>query len=273
MTQVTNLFVVYDPTREEQSAFKRAAEIAEELSARLHVFACIYSNTTKSAGKSDEVQRLIAEQQDILDRAVAPLTDRGIEVITEVDWDKDWPQAVARASIRHSADIVLKSSYKHGSGKRALNKSSDRTLIRECRCPVLLVKEGTPRDVPKHRVLAAVDICAKNESYERLNQNVIDFSKKFLDTRGAEVHYVNAFQDFKGMPSRRELIEESSAESDKIHIKLGNPEKVIVDQAKILDVSLVVIGNSARSGLSAAFLGNTVEKVLDNVECDVLSLP
>ena len=60
---------------------------------------------------------------------------------------------------------------------------------------------------------------------------------------------------------------------DKIHIKLGEPDKVIVEQAKKLDVSLVVVGNSARSGLSAAFMGNTVEKVLDKLECDVLSMP
>ena len=60
MTQVTNLFVVYDPTREEQPAFERAAEIAEELTARLHIFACIHSDTAKSTDKSTEVKRLLA---------------------------------------------------------------------------------------------------------------------------------------------------------------------------------------------------------------------
>ena len=69
------------------------------------------------------------------------------------------------------------------------------------------------------------------------------------------------------------LIRSTGIESDKIHIKLGETDKVIIEHAKKLDVSLVVVGNSARSGLSAAFLGNTVEKVLDKVECDVLSMP
>jgi universal stress protein E len=36
---------------------------------------------------------------------------------------------------------------------------------------------------------------------------------------------------------------------------------------------MVVVGNSARSGLSAMVNGNTVEKVLDKLECDVLSMP
>ena len=43
--------------------------------------------------------------------------------------------------------------------------------------------------------------------------------------------------------------------------------------ARDLDASLVVVGNSARTGLAAVFKGNTVEKVLDKLDCDVLSMP
>ena len=199
------------------------------------------------------------------------LADKGLEVSTEVEWDQDWPQAVVRASIKSDAELVLKSSYKHCSPRRILNRTSDWTLMRECLCPVLLVKEGEPRD--ERRVLAAIDICAKKESYERLNQNVIDFAKRIESDHSAEVHYINAFQDFKGVPSRAELVDNHGIDSDRIHIKLGDPDKVIVEHAKKLDVSLVVVGNSARTGLSGALMGNTVEKVLDKLECDVLSMP
>ncbi|RLA54888.1 MAG: hypothetical protein DRQ98_06660 [Gammaproteobacteria bacterium] len=271
MVQFSNLFVVYDPTSEEQPALQRAANIAEQISAGVHVFACIHSGAEPSADKSTEAKRLLARQRDILARAVAPLSDRGIEVSTEVEWDTDWYQAVVRASLKNAADMVLKSTFKHSSGERLLNKTSDWTLIRECLCPVLLVKERVPREIP--RVLAAIDICAKKGSYERLNQSIIDVSKQLLENKFAEVHFVNAFEDFKGIPDKQELIREYGIESDKIHIKMGKPEKVIVKCAKKLDVSLVVVGNSARSGLPAALHGNTVEKVLDKLKCDVLSMP
>lgn len=270
MAQFSRLFVVYDPTREEQPALQRAASIAEVNASSVHVFACIHSDTAQPADKSTESERLLAEQRDILDRAVAPLSD-SIEVSTEVEWHKDWYQAAVRASLRYDADMVLKSSHKHSAGKRILNKTSDWTLIRECQCPVLLVKDRAPREVPK--VLAAIDICATKESYQRLNQSIIDVSKQILDKRGAEVHFVNAFSDFKGMPDRQELTRVYGIDSDKIHIQMGKPEKVIVKQAKKLDVSLVVVGNSARSGLPAAIHGNTVEKVLDKLKCDVLAMP
>lgn len=271
MTQFNNLFVVYDPTRDEQPALERAAIIAEETSAKMHVFACIFLDTTKCEDQSAEVKRLIAEQQRVLDEAVSPLASRGITVSTEVEWDKDWYQAVVRASTKSTVDMVLKSSYKHSSSKRLLNKTSDWTLIRECLCPVLLVKGRKPREVP--RVLAAIDINAKRTSYERLNQRVISVAKEILDRQRMDVHVVNAFMDFKAVPDRQALIGISGVESKKIHIKQGEPEKVIVAQAKKLDVSLIVVGNSARSGLSAAVHGNTVEKMLDKLRCDVLSMP
>jgi universal stress protein E len=271
MTQITNFFVVYDPDRKEQPALQRAANIAEKISAKLHIFACIYSDIDKSDDKSSAINTLLKQQQCVLDEAAAALSLRGITVTTELEWDQDWHQAVVRSSTKYAPDLLLKSSYKHSIGRRMFHRTSDWTLIRECLCPVMLVKEGATAEIPK--VLAAIDICAKNESYKRLNQNVIDFSRQIFCRSGTEVHFINAFQDFKGVPDRRQIMKDCGIESDKIHIKLGKPEKVIVDHAKKLDVSVVVVGNTARSGLSGALIGNTVEKVLDKVKCDVLSMP
>lgn len=272
MTPLNILLVVYDPTREEQPALERAARIAGTVGASVHVFACIYhEDTDKSADQAGEVKHLIVGQQAVLDNAVTPLKELGIDVSTEVEWDKDWYHGVVRASLRHSADIVLKSSFRHSTGKRLLKSTSDWTVMRECQCPVLLVKVREPRE--ERRVLAAIDISATQESYERLNEKIIHFSNRILERSGADVHFVNAFQDVRVMPDKQKLIEDWGIEPDKIHINMGKPEKIIVEQANHLDATLVVVGNSARSGVLAAIVGNTVEKILDKLECDVLSIP
>jgi len=268
--EFTNVFVVFDPTRDDQPALERASVIAEEVSARIHVFACIFSEIDKAADKADEIKVKLGAQKEQLVSAVAPLVARGIEVTTEVEWDKDWYQAVVRASIRHGADVVLKSSYSHSSSQRILNRTSDWTLIRECLCPVLLVKEETRRDVRK--VLAAIDI-RSNKEYGKLNERIIDFSKQLLEGNNAEVHFINAHKDLSSFPDRNALIKSCGVASDRIHIKMGDPEDVIIENARDLDVSLVVVGNSARSGLSALINGNTVEKVVDKLDCDILSMP
>jgi len=270
--EFTNIFVVFDPVREKQPALERAMVMAQqEMSVNLHVFACIYSDIPKSAGKPGEVKELIACQKEALNAIVAPLVDQGVQVTTEVEWDKDWYHAVVRASVKNSADVVLKSSYKHTASQRILNRTSDWTLIRECLCPVMLVKEDTQQDVRK--VLAAIDIRTEKDSGENLNQRIINFSQKLLDRQHAEVHFVNAHKDLSSSPDRNALIRSCGVESDKIHIKRGQPEDVIVAKAKKLGANLVVVGTSARSGFSALVNGNTVEKVLDRLECDILSMP
>lgn len=269
--EFANLLVVYDPTTDKQPALERALVAARETAANIHIFCCIYSQVPASEDKGARVKELIARQKEKLSQLAAPLIDDGLRISTEVEWDRDWYYAVVRASVRHSADAVLKSSFKHSTGQRTLKRTSDWTLIRECHCPVLLVKEDSPRDMRK--VLAAIDIRKDNGAYRKLNEHIIDFSKKISDNRDAEVHFVNAFQELHAYPDRNELIRYCGVDSEKIHIHLGDPEEVIVSSARNLGAGLVVVGNSARSGLSAVFNGNTVEKVLDKLDCDVLSMP
>jgi universal stress protein E len=266
-----NVLVVYDPTRSEQPAMDRAALIAATVPARITVFACIHAEQDGKPIAGEGIRRRIEEQKQVLEAAVAPLVERGARVHTEVEWDRDWYSAVVRAAIRHGADVVLKSTYRHTARQRILNRTSDWTLIRECQCPVLLVREGEQRDM--HKVLAAIDIRARDESYGRLNRQIIDFGRRVLDSRRAEVHFINAFRELGEFPDRNELIRNCGVDSSRIHIQIGEPDEVIVDRARELDASLVVVGNSARSGFSAAINGNTVEKVLDRLECDLLSLP
>jgi len=87
------------------------------------------------------------------------------------------------------------------------------------------------------------------------------------------LHFVNAGEDLQSLPDRNMLIRCCGVDSSRIHIQLGRPEDVIIDSARNLQANLVVVGNAARSGLSAAINGNTVEKVLDRLNCDVLSIP
>jgi len=269
--EFNNIFVVYDPTREEQPALTRAAMLGRDLGSNVHVFSCMHTDTAKPEDRQEDVKNILTAQQKQLNLIIAPLVDSGIAVTTEVVWDKDWYQAVVRASNRKGADLVLKSSYKHSTRQRILNKTSDWTLIRECSCPVLLVKQGELRDLRK--VLAAVDVRTQLDSYTKLNQQIINLSTRINEKEGAEVHFINAHKDLSSVPDRNALIRATGANSDRVHIRLGSPEDVIVENAKALDVSLVVIGNSARSGLSATFNGNTAEKVLDRLECDLLSMP
>ena len=271
----TNILVVFDPTRETQPALERAISIAGLLPCTLHVFCCVHNEIPKSGNRAAAIRRQLDDQRTIveqqIEQQIAQLDIDKENVTIELEWEQDWYQAVVRASISRNVDVVLKSTYRHSSGQRILNRTSDWTLIRECLCPVLLVREGSSGELQK--VLAAIDIRAKTDSYQRINQRIIDFSQRVLDQADAEVHFINAFRELKEVPNRNELVQACGIDGERIHLRMGEPDEVIVQSAQEMNAGLVVVGNSARSGLAAVMRGNTVEKVLDKLACDVLSLP
>jgi universal stress protein E len=269
--QFTNFFVVYDPTSQEQPALERAAFIATETGVSVHVFACIYKDIPKTTEKPATVRSLIDDQKAILQKEVAALIAKGLNVTIEVDWDKDWCEAIVRASIKNGADIVLKSSTPHTSGQRTINRTADWTLIRECACAVMLVKGDA---VPEHpKVLAAIGVSGGKGTYKQLNQHIVEFSRRVMDNNIAEVHFIIVHRDLASAPDRHALIRNYGLDPSKVHVRMGEPEDVIVETAREMNASLVVIGNSARSGISALINGNTVERVVGKLTCDVLSMP
>jgi len=265
------MLVVYDPTTDAQPALERALHIAEHEGNEIHLFSCIYSDLPKSADKSSEKKRLIAAQGEILDSVVAPLIEKGIKIATEIVWKKDWYKAVVRASARSGADSVCKASHSHSATQRLFKKTSDWTLIRQCECPVLLVKKQAKDGGRK--VVAAIDLRGDKDSYEEINSNIFDFCRRFMDSDNSELHFLTAHNDLSSRPDRGSMIRACGVAGDYVHIKMGEPSKVIVECASELGVNLVVIGNSARSGLSAAVNSNTAEKVLDELKCDLLVVP
>lgn len=265
------LLVVFDPTRDDQPALERAAVIATRFNAQLHLFACIYTDTAGHADNAQAIKLRLEEQQAQLDARLAPLAARGITTSAEVEWDKDWYHAAVRAATRSRADLVLKSSFTHSVSRRILKSSSDWTLIRECLCPVMLVKTT---DIPERpRILAGIDISVRTRPYEELNEHILAFSRGLMQSELAEVHVVNAFPDYRVKPSREELMAVAGVDKEHAHVKLGPPDRVIVEMAKRLDASLVVVGNSHRAGLAALMHGNTAEKILDRLNCNVLAMP
>ena len=54
------------------------------------------------------------------------------------------------------------------------------------------------------------------------------------------------------------------------HLVTGNPATVIPRLARDLGAQIVVMGALSRSGLMRVLIGNTAERVLESLPCDVL---
>ncbi len=280
------LMVVMDPTCEHQMALARAKQLAGDLKASLHLFCCTYLNeeelgpySSRKEGKHQEIERC----KDWLETVADELESEGITASKEVWWNEHWAETISHAAARTGASLIVKSSFVHKKGKRLLSKTSDITLMRHAPCPVLLAKSDDTW--MNQRILAAVATERHDEEHERLNNAIIRQAQALAEATGFELHLVAAHYDHPDLTiTLYNMLAENEDEAiefianrfgvpmARVHFKHGTAHDVIVNTAFEIKADLVIIGTSARSGISGALIGNTAEKVLDELASDLLTV-
>jgi universal stress protein E len=74
----------------------------------------------------------------------------------------------------------------------------------------------------------------------------------------------------RGREDYAALLHGSGIPEQRCHLVGGTPADALPRFARKLDAGLVVMGAVSRSGLARVFIGNTAERVLGDLPCDVL---
>lgn len=73
--------------------------------------------------------------------------------------------------------------------------------------------------------------------------------------------------------SFRRLLQEFDAEFEiESYLRRGNAASVIAEVAEMVKPGVVVMGTLARAGLRGLIIGNTAERLLDDVEASILAV-
>lgn len=266
---IEKIFVVIDPTVEQQPALERAKIAGGVTGAKLHLFLCVYQKLDAGSMSREDLKKLVLKEfQERVDKYADDARAAGHEVSTEVIWGRHWDDAVVEASARWGADIIFKCTAATSQAERMFSKTADYTLLRMSSCPVLLVREGFQWQ--RSKVLACVDIQTRDAAKAKLNAAIIRRAKQFGERYGVEVHLVNVYSDSLDYPDRGLLVRQSGLPNEQVHITAGAAHEVITQTASNLGVDLVLIGTMGRSGAQGFFLGNTAERILDRLPCDVM---
>ena len=162
--------------------------------------------------------------------------------------------------------ILLPMVARPSSHERIFNESVWR-LLRTVDCPVLIVQPGSPEE--RNKVLAAVNFQSHKPEYQLLNDVIIGRSQWIASLYSADLHFVNAYSDSLNYPDRTQLANKTAVDTAHIHVTAGAPDEVIADTVKSLGVDLVVLGIRNRS---SRWRGNTAEKIITQVNCDILAI-
>jgi universal stress protein E len=292
-----SIMVVVDYRQENHHALPRAAEFARYFSAKLTLVCCVYPaimDYKSILGDSLELikQHEIKEKKDLLDRLIEEFELEDLEIEVSVIWHKNFYKGLLNHIHEESYDLVVKTAHSHHKLSKLIMKPMDWHLLREVSEPILLVKEAVENG--KKNIMGAIKI-QSNGDHHALNHKILDATIQLSEMGIHDRHLVNVFpwpmvdvNKFKHLfnesvyfdaaqkahkKSMDEYLGKYDFEEDNIHVIEGlEPEEIIPDMVTGANVDLLVMGSVGRDGFAAAMIGNTAEKILDELDCDVLVL-
>jgi universal stress protein E len=292
------LVAIKDPWARTLPAVDKAAQLARALDAPMQLFHGmtdpVYVDLAETNGDGlmslEESRRARAGRR--LETIARRLERAGIHASAIVEWDFPAHEAVIRAARRYGADLIVAERHATSHHLPWLLRFTDFELLRLAPVPVLLVK--TRERYVRPRILAAIDPGHAYSKPIRLDREILRYGKAFSHALHGSLHALYAFEPLPigGMASEvpmgeaAEVIETVTEErarnaldralnrtripQSRRHLIPRHPSDAIESVAREIGSSIVVMGAVSRSGLKRLVLGNTAERVLDRLPCDVL---
>lgn len=301
MQQFKTILLALDPESEELTALVRAIALARQNRASLHVLVVLEhlplddlplgTRTLIGILDRDELRDMIVHRQRVrLQNALSVLCTEGLDVSTSVEWSDTPFLTIAHRVLRRGHDLLIKAAEQATGPRALLFHPTDRHLMRNCPCPVWMMRPK--RHANYRRILAAVDLFPDDGINADLNRQILELASSRAIRDEAELHLVHAYyigseallptgfnvEEYKKAVAalRRERLETLfagySIPPQRTHLEEGLPGEVIPAVASRERIDLIVMGTLARVGIPGLFIGNTAERTLDHVECDVLAV-
>ena len=289
--------VVTNPFAADQLAARKAALVAARCGARLTLFNTFMlpQPTPESlvATPEQNLEAAIRQRKARLEKLASSLRKRGIVVKCEVVWDYPVHEAIIRHVLRTKPDLLVVESHRHIRLARWVLANTDWELIRGCPCALWFVRSARlPRSA---RILVAVDPRHTHAKPARLDERLLAAASSLVRQIGGKVGIAHVLEPPAGggfgisMQRNRlsvslERYREFEAEIARsigalaarrhiapadCHVLSGDVSDVLAGFVKRQEIDVLVMGAVSRSQLQRPVIGNTAERVIDRVDCDV----
>jgi len=278
-------------------AIRKAAQLARKAGCEIELFHAIATPVAVelSYAPSHRIEKVKAATRSAslatLERLAVPLRRLGLKVSTAAIWDYPPYEAIIRRAVATKAALIVTQSHDRHRAAGLLGYT-DWALLRLSPMPVLLVK--SPRLYRRPTILAAVDPEHPEAKSSALDRRILENAAGFSRALSGSLRVVHAYIPEPHLPppgvnltnifpvsALRAAERQARAvfESDLVkrtvpsarrHLVAGSPPAVIASVARKTRSAVVVLGSVSRSGLKRLFIGNTAERVLDDLRCDVL---
>jgi universal stress protein E len=291
------LLAIKDPSAKSLPALDKAVQLARAFGASLELFHAIgthvYTGFDLEGDDLAEVKNThLVQTLAKLEAIAQPVREQLVPVRTAAEWDYPPHEAIVRHALRTQADLVIAECHAGPRRMPLLMHLTDWELLRFSPAPVLLVR--TPKPYRKPVILAAVDPTHANAKPARLDEEIVAAASAMKKGLKGSLHAVHAYVPVPDDVKPSELLDEKATQTlerrarlhargrlDKVirDVKLGrghrhlvarHPVNAIPELARRIHSDIVVMGAISRSGLKRLLIGNTAERIIDDLGCDVL---
>jgi|GEM_PF-3441337 len=302
MYRSDNVLVVVDFRQENHHALPRAFELARRFGSRLTVITCVYQHIVdlvpdESGIDLERIQHeALAHYENELREMAKPIIDEGFkadkDIRFEVVWDKSFHRGLVSFIKKNQFDLVVKTAHQHSAMEKILFTPTDWHLLRDIENNILFVKKGAwPSST---NILGTINI-DDDQAHQKLNQEIVTATAQIAEACRSTPHILNVFpwatidlDKFKYLFEKKDqfiaiknnhlnavkhYVKDFPALQENIIVAEGlDPEVTIPEIVKSTFSDLLVMGCVRRKGLSGMMIGNTAEKILDEINCEVLVL-
>lgn len=290
------ILVVVDALREVHPELGRAIQLAKATSGHLHIVDSVkdlnWLSRLFQQQYAQVYEETIAQRQSKLEGLVHDCQTQGVPATCQTLIGNSSEQIIAEAE-RTSADLIVRyAKGQHSLSKEKLGTTSQR-LIRRLPCAIYLHRQ---QHEPIKIVVAAVDATPEDQDHAALNCQIVQVAQSLASQNAARLRIIYAWtlygeqllRDHLPVSQYKQLVEHSRREHTEGLEQLlakqqlppdvgcmleGDPSLAVPQFCAENQADLLVCGTIARTGIPGLLLGNTIERIMQQVDCSILALP
>lgn len=298
MFELKNILAIVDFRQEEHFALPRAIELSKLFGCKLTVLSNTYESFMEfiPSGSAIDHELIKKEAMEHETKRLKETTQKfdieNINIDYFVTWDRYFHKGLSEFINKQSFDLVVKTARKHNAIEKILFTPTDWHLLRDTKTNILFVK--TEKWPSNSSILGAINI-EDDSVHKKLNTSIIQTTVDLSNALNCKSNIINVFpwpavklDRFNHLFDKKDLfLEIKQKHTESVNAVVNNIAKVtgktliaegleveeaIPKMAKSLYSKMLVMGTVGRSGLQGAVIGNTAEKILDQLECEVLTI-
>lgn len=305
MPKLKSVLLFFDPDIHSHTEVSCVEELANHSNIHVTVL-CVVKNVPSNLAMAitqitpqEILHLMIKEHQEKADSLVRRLSDNNVKATSLVLVGTPFLEIIRQVLVEKHDLVMLMAEGKESLEERIFGSTSMH-LMRKCPCPVWVVKSKEEGQIKQ--VLAAVDIGSElsGDNDERHNIQILELASLMAQLSDADLQIVQAWSVFgEGYLESRGGLDQGSIEKVRedtkayykncidrllpdLHMegtlirkhlpRSEDASRSIIELVKKEKIDLLVMGTVCRTGIEGFLIGNTAEKVLNEVNCSVLTV-